>query len=1300
MVNATLEIAEKKIQFSGLEELRSELRKQAGNPEYLAAFETTIDKALKESDKDGIIEFTEKEWQQLITNENLPPIEKVKNLLADKISAMKEVTAETKEQTGGLAEEFTKKIDEVKKWVTEKVDETKEKITAGITEALSPLQKIKDGFSKIGTSISEIWSSISTTIKFGFYSMLAFFGLKWAKEKLAAMAKEKAEKVITEWKEKAGEKVAEVKESWEAVAEWKWNIFDSLSRTLLGSAAVTWLMQALPASVRDKLGAPSDGKNFLMRCAGNRFLRMCGPFWLLLFGLWSVAKASEDPEVIAKIGAMPSEPEAQKTWIKNALEYCGNIGKETKEAVMGALSSGWDIANGSKLNEYLESKKESVPEGMVTLADKLTPTADYVDELEFDIEKYGKQALPILIWLSVFDRKLISFWLSWAFTSLRWATAILGMVGHNLITTAMIFTAVTNGAVLAGHKIYVPEDNAELADWFRDIVELPEIRAEFEKQWIPTDALDSARDNIGEFVDVLSDEESLKKRLEAEKQRVLEKLKEAGVSLFAPEREQVIQEKTKDGIIWFEKNLERYLKKSENPREKEFQEKIKKLAEAIKWGKNITTEDVVDLMTGTQGTNIRINDNWNGYIRWVILDDAWIEVAADFLCPNPKLESNEQYHKSRKMAINSEWTLGNISAVLKEWLFGRFKSEMTELREAMEKNNITEGAGAMEKFVKNGWTILVKWGQFILWDGVAKSVVLPFTFAKNALDTVNGEMTVQELLVETTDGLTPLIVVGSMINVAQRKQFGIIRALVSSPLYLTGYSQMKMWEMIYSKLKGAGHWIENFLELFADRKLIIENDMYEFINRSRSRRYALGGIFSKNMKELWEIAKDLADSAKVKKNIQIAVEAEKASNSAKKEKYIKEAKKEAQAILNKIINKNNRANHHLRFILNLPDTADLSTLNGVLWNIDTFRQGRTARQVAIHGVNSNQLRNQAQSLLNLPLAHPSRMRLRKAWGLVWLIALLATPVIASAVTEKKNNKESANDDTDDLSESYEAVDYGGFEGDITPSEKIDNHSPEMRGINREIDEIKDTLIGEDNIDTTKLLLENHLDFYRNTSEKNMTQILWEIQPRYEASIYVFRKMCQENKEILEKYFKDPEKQKEEIKVCAFLGATWNEGKLAMRYMSREKFERHFYSTFDHIQSNLSNYEDDGRQSGWEKTGEVGKNFTPWLSSWIDTKQAYKDFSRGHMKSWLINGSVAAMWWVSDALLAAGIITSPSVLWALWFGGAAAGLKWLNVAIKWSKVVKWIIASEQITEWVTQTIQWSYLAVEKDQIEYL
>lgn len=114
MINATIEIPEKKVRFTGLEELRSELRNQAKNREYLAEFEKTIDAALSENERDGIIEFTENEWQDLITNENLPPLEQVKELLNNKIRAMREVTAETKEQTSGFAEEITKKVDEVK----------------------------------------------------------------------------------------------------------------------------------------------------------------------------------------------------------------------------------------------------------------------------------------------------------------------------------------------------------------------------------------------------------------------------------------------------------------------------------------------------------------------------------------------------------------------------------------------------------------------------------------------------------------------------------------------------------------------------------------------------------------------------------------------------------------------------------------------------------------------------------------------------------------------------------------------------------------------------------------------------------------------------------------------------------------------------------------------------------------------------------------------------------------------------------------------------------------------------------
>ena len=78
------------------------------------------------------------------------------------------------------------------------MDEVKEKGQAAITEALSPLQKIKDGFSKIGTSIADVWSNIWTPVKFAWYTLWATLGFKFGKDALATMTKEKAEKVITE----------------------------------------------------------------------------------------------------------------------------------------------------------------------------------------------------------------------------------------------------------------------------------------------------------------------------------------------------------------------------------------------------------------------------------------------------------------------------------------------------------------------------------------------------------------------------------------------------------------------------------------------------------------------------------------------------------------------------------------------------------------------------------------------------------------------------------------------------------------------------------------------------------------------------------------------------------------------------------------------------------------------------------------------------------------------------------------------------------------------------------------------
>ncbi len=67
------------------------------------------------------------------------------------------------------------------------------------------------------------------------------------------------------------------------------------------------------------------------------------------------------------------------------------------------------------------------------------------------------------------------------------------------------------------------------------------------------------------------------------------------------------------------------------------------------------------------------------------------------------------------------------------------------------------------------------------------------------------------------------------------------------------------------------------------------------------------------------------------------------------------------------------------------------------------------------------------------------------------------------------------------------------------------------------------------------MLENNIDFYMKNDEEKVKNMITELTPRYEASVERFRKICQNNKASIERYFKEnPEKQKQEIKICAFL----------------------------------------------------------------------------------------------------------------------------------------------------------------------
>lgn len=92
-------------------------------------------------------------------------------------------------------------MEEAKKAVNDIKQKTK--------ETLSPLEKIKANFVKIGNSISESWNTLWTPIKFAWYTLWASLGFKFGKDALTAMTKEKAEKALENAKEKTGEIIKE-----------------------------------------------------------------------------------------------------------------------------------------------------------------------------------------------------------------------------------------------------------------------------------------------------------------------------------------------------------------------------------------------------------------------------------------------------------------------------------------------------------------------------------------------------------------------------------------------------------------------------------------------------------------------------------------------------------------------------------------------------------------------------------------------------------------------------------------------------------------------------------------------------------------------------------------------------------------------------------------------------------------------------------------------------------------------------------------------------------------------------------
>jgi hypothetical protein len=1299
------------IVFRGtLEALRRELESKKTKWEVaddmFLELEKTINNALRERDRDEEIEFTENEWKQLITRENLPPVD----VLTRKIEKMRKVTEEAKIEQGALLEDIK---DEWKKLVKK----------AGTAIGITPekLDAFRQKAEKIKNLSGPIAWTAGVTMSIGlFFKILGLrfknwvsglTGKKWKYDKeieLAEIEKAWIEDPVAAAKTYTGEALAQVKEKVEKKEgakewdEWVTEKSDSwmLCKAVIWSTLLWGFMSKIPESLRSKIG-PISGKSFLAQCAKNRALRMFGVPGFLLSGVAILSIFIEKPEVQEKLGPIPEGWEAQKNYFEDAITLCDNIGDDMRGMLRNILVGAWSALNGSTLDTYLDAHEKEVPEGMVTLEEKMEPVIEYIDDLEFEIEKQWDKIKDLVITGAIIIPGMKNVILTSGKNWLQLACAVSGLIGKNLMATLFILSAIRNGAVLAGHTIHVPKNDDELEGWMRDIVTLPEIRNEFEKQGLPTETLDQAAENMGEVVDILSDEEQRDTRLRAEQTKVMEKLSWVGISFFAPEKKEVLLQKNREWITWFRKSLNRYLK-DPGEREKIFIRRIQELEK--KW--HVEKSDITDIMTASHDTRVTLHDKWNGYIRWSIKNEGGIVEASDFLCVNPLLDQNEQYHKARKMPLNREGTGGMLGVVPSAFLWG-LQKELTELRDAVEKNDTRKWGELLKKMMGAKWEVVVIWSQ-VIWEWVT----LPLHFYQNIIKTWQGEMTSEELLVETVDGIAPIVVLTSgyavWSNVLHRishgrlgKKLGILRVLWTTASILIG--KWQLWDTprsMYRMLKNTRNTGEVLCSMIDDGKFIIQSWFYEFIERNRSLRYNMGGsLFNKSMKELAKIAIELADMQKVGRTLELAKRAKKESRIKEMDDLIDKAKKQTEEIIKKHEWKYGKDTPHpLRNVANVSNT----NIEEIIDTLDHDGQKLYDRRTLIHTETWKTVRQRAQEINKLPENSPTKKRLRKTKWIAGFITLLVVPVTTSIVAEKLTHRDAANED-DELGESYQEVEYWDFAPDEAhKSTTVDDHAPEMAPIFKEVDVIKDTLIGEEDPEKSQMLLTNNLNFFLNTNEKEVRQLLTTIEPRYQKSIEQLRNFAKKHRETLLRYFREnPEKQKKEIKVCEFLGITFNKWELEMRYMSREKFERHFFTTFDHVTDNKKQFAD-GNQSLLEKTREIGANMIPISSSWIDTRQAWRDISRWHIRSWIINGTMATVWWISDVLIIAGlasaVISGP--VWPMLWVGWWSALKGSLTAVRWSKYVAKFVKSEHILESASLTAHGVYLAIEKDKIEKL
>ena len=820
MVTSSPEKLQNKKSFTDLIHLREELTKEAKNKERLVEFEKTIDLALEQGKKKGVIEFTETEWKTLISNENLPPIEEVKALLQEKIDSAKEVTSETKEKTGGLIEELEQKAEGLSGEAKKKIEELEQK-----AEGLKKYTKPGLWILGIGLSL-KIWG----------YKIANWFSGLFGKKgeydeqiKLAQMEKEFLENPEAAMKKYGADAMEKMKEKWEVKSEKKEGTIEKIAPVaLLGSAGLgifKIIKDRLPKSIRENIGDTSDEKSFLKKIATNRALRVFGISGLTLFGIGKLSETLQDPKIAAEIGEMPESPEeAKKAWWTKVIEKAGITIREWVEEI-------WSIINGEKLDEYLTEKenKEEMEQRWYVLLEEHPSIVWAKRELSIFEKRCevfyneNKQAFEAAVAAGLILKPGVVLWAGAKWASV--ALSILKFATPGTVVPAGIVLALLWNAFEGIKHIQVPKDFGP--EDIKDMLGIWDLQAFLEKQ-IPDitekmhfESIAKEMQTLEQRIKEFNTKEFWEKIAWSVAEWIIESPQEKinannkqGIQTLISSLELLEKEKQKEGLYW------KLLWDQEKPGI--LQEIVNKL-----WAGNAITEnDIRTMMEATEGTDIHIMPRdglkTGSTIQWVQRDEhgnqLWLPRN---ICINPTIEHGSQYEAARDFVVN-EYDLNALNVLGKALTW--FREKASELAESI-KNNHEKSGNLIEALLYDGWSIVTLGLETFVVDYIGNKYFLgPWNLVQSAfLDIKKPEdkLEMQEWLVEYGQWLAPVILIAGVKRWIQKKWFGILwwKLLLESityPLHIT--KNIWKWSVIFGKYVYERIFAGDYKAVFSDPK--------------------------------------------------------------------------------------------------------------------------------------------------------------------------------------------------------------------------------------------------------------------------------------------------------------------------------------------------------------------------------------------------------------------------------------------------------------------------------------------------